>query len=134
SGYPVGRWCGSGLAGLDGGRGVLAGSVVTEGAMAALYGRGHDPVRDEALGRPYPTYRSVEDRVAEALAGLPDSLADDEFDTRRAEIERVEQARPQRAAVAGFDLTFTAPKSASVLWALGDRDVQVAVMEAHREA
>ena len=44
------------------------------------------------------------------------------------------EAAPARHAVAGFDLTFTAPKSASILWAIGDESVQNAVMEAHREA
>jgi conjugative relaxase-like TrwC/TraI family protein len=37
-------------------------------------------------------------------------------------------------AVAGFDLTFTVPKSGSVLWALGDPPTQRAVAEAHRAA
>jgi conjugative relaxase-like TrwC/TraI family protein len=36
--------------------------------------------------------------------------------------------------VAGFDLTFTAPKSVSVLWALGSPDVQAAVEAAHQAA
>jgi conjugative relaxase-like TrwC/TraI family protein len=33
--------------------------------------------------------------------------------------------------VAGFDLTFTVPKSASVLWALGDPHIQAEVLAAH---
>ena len=37
-------------------------------------------------------------------------------------------------AVTGFDLTFSAPKSVSALWALGDTDVTVAAMGAHRAA
>ncbi len=37
-------------------------------------------------------------------------------------------------AVAGFDLTFTVPKSVSVVWALGDRQVQSAVESAHHAA
>jgi conjugative relaxase-like TrwC/TraI family protein len=36
--------------------------------------------------------------------------------------------------VTGFDLTFSAPKSVSALWALGDTDAAVAVMAAHRAA
>jgi conjugative relaxase-like TrwC/TraI family protein len=36
--------------------------------------------------------------------------------------------------VAGFDLTFTVPKSASVLWALGDEPTQAAAVAAHRAA
>ncbi|WP_019873303.1 MobF family relaxase [Sporichthya polymorpha] len=134
SGYPVGRWHGRGLVGLDAGRGLAAGTAVAEEAMAALFGTGHDPVNGEALGRPYPAYRNVEGRIAEALAELPECLNTDERNARTAEIETTERARPVRTAVAGFDLTFTVPKSASVLWALGHQDVQTAVMEAHREA
>lgn len=134
SGYPAGRWLGAGLAGVDSGKGLAAGTVVTEEAMAALYGSGHDPVAGTPLGSSYPTYKSVGERIAECLAGLPDALGGDERETRRAEIEKTERARPVRAAVAGFDLTFTVPKSASVLWALGGEATQRAVVDAHREA
>ncbi len=37
-------------------------------------------------------------------------------------------------AVTGFDLTFSAPKSVSALWALGNVDTSVAAMGAHRAA
>jgi conjugative relaxase-like TrwC/TraI family protein len=37
-------------------------------------------------------------------------------------------------AVTGFDLTFSAPKSVSALWALGNVDTSVAAIEAHRAA
>ncbi len=134
SGYPAGRWSGTGLAGLNGGSGLAAGTAVTEETMAALYGRGHDPVTGSALGRAYPTYRTADERVAEAISKLP--AADTEA-VRRAAIEAIEtreRARPMKAAVAGFDLTFTVPKSASVLWALGDPATQQAVADAHREA
>ncbi|MFH8886573.1 MobF family relaxase [Streptomyces californicus] len=40
----------------------------------------------------------------------------------------------QRNAVAGFDLVFSAPKSVSVLWALGDNDVRTAIERAHVRA
>ena len=36
--------------------------------------------------------------------------------------------------IAGFDLTFSAPKSVSVLWALGDPGVNMAVRDAHERA
>ncbi|MBA3743589.1 MAG: relaxase domain-containing protein, partial [Sporichthya sp.] len=36
--------------------------------------------------------------------------------------------------VTGFDLTFSAPKSVSSLWALGNRDIASAAMAAHRSA
>jgi conjugative relaxase-like TrwC/TraI family protein len=40
----------------------------------------------------------------------------------------------RRGAVAGYDLTFAAPKSASVLFALGDPRISAEVVAAHREA
>ena len=40
----------------------------------------------------------------------------------------------KRHAVVGFDLTFTAPKSVSVLWALADDAMRVIVYDAHRAA
>ncbi|NVM96151.1 MobF family relaxase [Arthrobacter wenxiniae] len=40
----------------------------------------------------------------------------------------------QRHAVAGFDLTFSVPKSVSVLWAIADKDVQQQVLDAHHRA
>ena len=40
----------------------------------------------------------------------------------------------RRAAVAGFDLTFSVPKSVSVLWALGDDAYKDKVMAAHHAA
>ena len=42
--------------------------------------------------------------------------------------------RPSGNSVAGFDCTFSAPKSVSVMWALGDEGVRTAVEEAHLEA
>ena len=39
-----------------------------------------------------------------------------------------------RATVAGFDLTFSAPKSVSVIFGVGDPDVTAAVRQAHEQA
>ncbi|AYD89172.1 hypothetical protein D5R93_02265 [Actinomyces lilanjuaniae] len=44
------------------------------------------------------------------------------------------QTRAGAQAVAGFDLTFSVPKSVSVMWALGDRDLQRRIEEAHTGA
>jgi conjugative relaxase-like TrwC/TraI family protein len=113
---------------------LVPGAVVTEEAMAALYGSGHNPLTGEQLGRPCPTYKKPEDRIAEAIAGLPAELSEPARHAAIAAIQARVEAAPARSAVAGFDLTFTAPKSASILWALGDETVQDAVVEAHREA
>ncbi|MFE4829982.1 MobF family relaxase [Streptomyces sp. NPDC056672] len=45
-------------------------------------------------------------------------------------IKRQEGAKP-RTAVAGFDLVFSAPKSVSVLWALGDEQLRKTIEDAH---
>jgi len=39
-----------------------------------------------------------------------------------------------RGAVPGFDLTYSAPKSVSLLWALGEEHVQAAVLAAHERS
>src|SRR4051812_30042737 len=50
-------------------------------------------------------------------------------------IAHVQLGRAWRAdGVTGYDLTFSAPKSVSALWALGDEDVTVAVRKAHAVA
>ncbi len=41
---------------------------------------------------------------------------------------------PASGSVPGFDLTFSAPKSVSLLWGLGGTDIAVEVKAAHREA
>src|SRR5205823_6356116 len=60
---------------------------------------------------------------------------------RRAAVARLRQAqgveadrdrRPQ--PVAGFDLTFSVPKSISTAWAVADAGTQAVIYEAHREA
>jgi conjugative relaxase-like TrwC/TraI family protein len=102
TGYPPGRWLGTGLAGLNDGTGIPSGSVVTEQALSALYA-GRDPVTGQPLGRPFRDYAGVD-------------------------------GRPRRHAVAGFDLTFTVPKSLSVLWAIGDSQTRELISEAHRQS
>ncbi|HEX3611742.1 MAG TPA: MobF family relaxase [Sporichthyaceae bacterium] len=137
SGNPPGRWLGSGLNGLSGAAAVpvlAPGAVVTEEAMAALYGTGHNPVTGEQLGRPYPVYKTTAQRISEAVAGLPTTLSAPGREAAVAGIEARVAATPNRHAVAGYDLTFTVPKSASVLWALGDKNVRADVVGAHRQA
>jgi conjugative relaxase-like TrwC/TraI family protein len=102
TGYPPGRWLGSGLAGLAAGEGMPAGTMVTEEALAGLYA-GRDPATGLPLGRTMPTYPVVDGR------------------------------RP-RHAVAGFDLTFTVPKSLSVLWAMADEPTRAMIAQVHHLA
>jgi conjugative relaxase-like TrwC/TraI family protein len=124
SGYPAGEWVGSGAANLG-----LAGRV-EESDMEALFGRGVDPRDGSQLGRRLPTYRSVEERVAERLGALGHEASEAE----RARLVAEELAKGTPQAVTGFDLTFSAPKSVSVLFALGDRETREAVRAAHEAA
>jgi hypothetical protein len=153
SGYPPGRWVGSGLAGVGGsderaarpndssppvappsasGPPVLAsGSAVTEEQMARLYGRGLDPLTGDRLGARYVVHRTVEQRIADRAAQLPDDLPAADRAIAQADIAAEERRRQTPSAVAGFDLTFTMPKSGSVLWALSGPDLQARIAAAH---
>ena len=51
SGTPPGRFLGTGLAGLAGGQGVLAGSTVTEEHLFRMLGMLADPITGQQLGR-----------------------------------------------------------------------------------
>ena len=55
-------------------------------------------------------------------------------DERELNTHIARSTRPNKQTVAGYDLTFSPVKSASVLWALGDRDVADAVADAHDAA
>ena len=61
-----------------------------------------------------------QEQIANVLAGLAPGGG--------LKVRETEVARP------GFDLTFSAPKSVSLAWALGDADQKEAVAAAHREA
>jgi len=110
-GSPPGRWTGRGAPLLG-----LAGREVTEDQMRALFGVGAPPDMDAMTGayldahwRPWMTGDRLQ-RLAE-------------------------EARRQRAAVAGFDLVFSPVKSAALLWALDERPwVRNAIRDAHEDA
>lgn len=107
-GTPPGYWLGSGVSSLGGGR-LPACGVVTEDQLRLLLGLGADPISGEPLGRPYPVYRRSTGPEGQA-------------------------AKARRRAVAGFDFTFSVPKSVSVLWALADAKTQALIAQAHRRA
>jgi len=53
----------------------------------------------------------------------------------QAEEERwIRQAGPDGTRAGGIDVTFSAPKSVSIVWALGDADERATVAAAHRDA
>ncbi|GAB3129192.1 MobF family relaxase [Glaciibacter psychrotolerans] len=112
-GTPPGRWMGSGLPGLGSGR-IVEGAEVTEVQLQRLIGSGRDPVDGAALGRAYPAYRSPADPAPTGNSQ--------------------EQPAARRRAVAGYDFTFSIPKSASILWGLADAATQSQIAQAHHAA
>ncbi len=137
SGTPPGRFLGSGLAGLDGGRGVPAGSVVSEEALWRMLGMMADPVTGEPLGRrPQHWPTPLTQRIAARVAALPSALGEADRAAAVAEIEAEERRREASIArpVAAFDLTFSVPKSVSAVWALADAETQAVIYRAHQDA
>jgi conjugative relaxase-like TrwC/TraI family protein len=137
-GTPPGRWMGAGLAGLDRGRGLAAGSVVSEEQLFQLLGIACDPVSGEPLGaaprKAAPGYR---ERVHARLSALPPGLTGAAREARDEAIRGEERARAGShagKAVAGFDLTFSVPKSVSAVWAVADARTQELIVEAHHAA
>lgn len=106
AGEPPGVWLGAGAAAFG-----LRGEVDAE-VMGKLYGDMVDPRTGAPLGAPPRKYRDVEQRLADALAALPDTATPEERDAVAGRV-RATQVR----AVKYFDLTFSAPKSWSVLHA-----------------
>ena len=109
SGTPPGRFLGAGLAGLADGQGVPSGSVVSEQALWRMLGMLQDPVTGAPLGQVPPPERT-------------------------AYIDHLGRMRTPPKSVAAFDLTFSAPKSVSVAWALADDPTRARIYAAHRRA
>ena len=108
-GTPPGRFLGAGLAGLYGGRGVPAGSAVSEEGLFRMLGMLQDPITGDPLGRPPRGKQMV-------------------F------VDHLGRVRRAPKSVAGFDLTFSVPKSVSVAWALADEPTRARIHAAHRRA
>lgn len=132
-GTPPGFWLGSGVTMLGAGE-LRAGDAVSEAQLELLLGTGRDPITGDPLGRAYPVYARLEDRIAERIAALDPALTVDERAAAVTRIEVEETANGTRRAVAGYDFTFSVPKSVSVLWALADAGMQVLIAQAHHEA
>ena len=116
AGTPPGRWLGSGLPAVADGR-IAAGSRVSEAQLELLLGMGRDPGTGAALGRAYPEYSAIESSPNGASPMVPTG-----------------PSPLRRRAVAGYDFTFSLPKSASVLWAIADADTQAKIAAAHHRA
>jgi conjugative relaxase-like TrwC/TraI family protein len=133
AGTPPGRWLGSGLHALGNGE-VKQGDQVTPQQLALLLGSGRDPVTGSPLGRAFPEYDGVKARVAARVAKLPRRLSDEQRREAAATIASEEMAAGTRRAVAGYDFTFSVPKSVSVLWGVADAGTQALILEAHHQA
>ncbi|GAA2011470.1 MobF family relaxase [Brevibacterium samyangense] len=132
-GTPPGQWLGSGIASL--GRGQLAvGDRVSEAQLQLLMGIGRDPITGDPLGHAFPAYKSMPERIEARIADLDPSLSPGAKGEAVAEIDAEETQRGRRRAVAGFDFTFSIPKSASALWAVADAGTQALIGEAHHAA
>lgn len=132
-GTPPGRWIGSGLAVLGTGQ-LKEGDDVTEAQLQLLIGMGRDPLTGAPLGRAYPQYKAKAERIAERVAALNPGLNATARGRAVAAIEAEEAERGTRRAVAGYDYTFSIPKSASVLWAVADAGTQSLIVDAHHAA
>ncbi|WP_232085253.1 MobF family relaxase, partial [Arthrobacter sp. SO5] len=84
-----------------------SGDVVTEPDAKALFDHAVHPDTGTPLGRPY---------------GQPTVVQNSQGRTET------------RHAVVGFDLTFSVPKSVSVLWALSPRALQDQILQTHHDA
>ncbi|MDQ0691455.1 MobF family relaxase [Arthrobacter sp. W4I7] len=84
-----------------------AGDVVTESDAKAVFDLAAHPDTYAPLGRPHSRPTAVENKTG------PPTV---------------------RHAVVGFDLTFSVPKSVSVLWALSPRSTQDQILRTHHEA
>jgi conjugative relaxase-like TrwC/TraI family protein len=132
-GTPPGRWLGSGVHALGNGQ-IRQGDGVTPQQLALLLGAGRDPVTGEPLGRAFPEYDGVRPRVAARVAKLPRDLSVEQRREAAATIAGEEVAAGTRRAVAGYDFTFSVPKSVSVLWGVADAGTQALILEAHHQA
>lgn len=83
------------------------GDKVTESDAKAIFDHATHPDTDAPLGRPHGQPTLVQNSHGQATT---------------------------RHAVVGFDLTFSVPKSVSVLWALSPRSLQDQILQTHHEA
>ena len=131
-GTPPGRWLGAAVPALGGQ--IMEGDQVTASQLQLLIGMGRHPLTGDPLGLAFPRYKPVAERIKERAAVLDPTLGLRARGEAVAAIEAEEMDRGTRRAVAGFDFTFSIPKSASVLWAVADAGTQALIANAHHAA
>jgi len=133
AGTPPGFWMGTGLGRL--GHGELGeGARVSEAQLQLLIGIGHDPITGDPLGRAYQQFASISERVKQRVDALDPELGPAAHAQEVTAIEAEEAERGTRRAVAGFDFTFSVPKSVSAIWAVADAGTQALIADAHHAA
>lgn len=131
AGTPPGIWLGAGLTGLET---FTEGDQVSEEQLSRLMGHGQHPDTGEWLGRAYRQFATTGERVERRVDRLPKDLDETERTAQVAAITAEEARKPTGSPVAGFDLTFSVPKSVSTLWAVSDSGTQALIAEAHHQA
>src|SRR5664280_849672 len=158
-GESPGHWYGGGPAGV----GLAPGGEVTREQMKLLFGAGLNPVTGERLGQRYAVYANQPTPFETELGRLLSAWQDEHQepvpqqvrDRLRSDLARewfarayrrdpsgprelhgfiVKATSHRRTSVAGFDLTFTPPKSVSALWAVADPRLAAAIRAAHNAA
>jgi hypothetical protein len=141
-GNPPGIWLGGGAATLG-----VAGGVVSEAQMRALFGHGAHPNTEAMLaagaaeaatrlGARYPVFEQLPPRLDRIAAACREFEAEHGRPPTTTEADRIAavETRRERRPVAGYDLVFTPVKSVSLLWALGAPEVRAEVEAAHHDA
>lgn len=132
-GTPPGFWLGTGLVGLANGS-IRTGQEVTEAELRLLLGNGRDPITGQHLGRARAQFKPARERIEHRVNMLPSHLTIAEQAEAITQIEREELGKKQAQPVAGFDHTFSVPKSVSTLWAVADGGTQALIARAHHAA
>lgn len=136
TGNPPGTWVGTGLMSLDDGHtpALAESDTVTEEHLARLLGDGIHPVTGEKLGKRFPSLQPPRERIAARVARLDPELRGEARAEAVQRIREEEVAKKPRTAVAGFDLTFSPPKSVSAIWGVADAGTQALIARAHHAA
>ena len=122
------RHVAAGDAGLDAGASLTAYYEQTGNPAGRWYGEGLADLGDSAR-RLRPGDAVTEAAMTAVFRDGIDPLTDDALGRPYSRFDD-----GKRHTVVGYDLTFTAPKSVSVLWALADDPTRVIVYDAHRAA
>lgn len=132
-GTPPGRWYGKDL-GAFGDGSLQAGDPVLEHQLRLLLGHACDPLTAQPLGRRFANYATPTTAVRAEAPKLPGALRLMDKSDAVTDIADAAAAKRSQNAVAGFDHTFSVPKSVSAIWAVADAGTQGIIARAHHAA